>query len=280
MTTTLPPGSFVAGSNQGRIVATVEDGAHSTVQIIDTAARCSRSLPIEGSIARRAVLTADGTTAMVHLLKRGTRADLGIWRVPLDGSRPTRLLPPPTKAALRSSGIDRVWSTDLRLSADGARLAVQSCDPDSCLTRVFDLATGAIATVHGEHGSVVGIVGRTLVTRASCPGFPCDILAWDLRTGRSTTIIAGSSGAAVTGDGRVVAIHRMADGTTGATLIDLSSGQHLAMGQLEPGIFLQDGTETTGIEMPSGAIGLIRPGGPPTFVDIAASPILVKGNRP
>lgn len=276
----LPPGSFVSGPIQGRILAAVEDGTHSTIRIIDTAARCSWSLQIEGSIARRAVLTPDGNAALVHLLERGTRADFGTWRVPLDGSRPSRMLVPPTKAALRSAGIKRVWSTDLRLSTDGAQLVVQSCDPDSCLTRVLDVETGAIATIDGEHGSVVGILGRLLITRAACPGLPCDILAWDLRTGRSKTIATSTSGAAVTHDGRVVVIHRLADATTTATLVELDSGRPLALGDLERGVFLQDGTGTTGIETPPDAIGLIRPGGPPTFLDIDASPAWARGNQP
>lgn len=276
----LPPGSLISGPNQGNILATVEDGTQSTVRVIDTAARCSRSLRIDGSIARRAVLMPDGNTALVHLLERGTRADLGIWRVPLDGSRPSRILVSPTTAALRSSGINRVWSTELRLSADGGRLAVQSCDPGRCLTRVLDLATGAIVTIDGEHGSVIGILGRVLITRAACPGLPCDILAWDLQTGQSKTIAIGTSGAAVTHDGRVVAIHRRTDGTTTAALVDLTSGRRLVVGQLERGVFLQDGAGTTGIETPSDAIGLIRPGGPPTFLDIATSPAWARGNRP
>ena len=276
----LPPGSFVSGPIQGRILATVEDGAHSTIEVIDTTARCSRSLPIERSIARRAVLTRDGSTALVHLLERGTRTDLGTWQVPLDGSRPTQLLVPPTTELLRRAGIKRVWSTDLILSADGARLAVQSCDPDRCLTRVLDVATGAIATIDREHGSIIGIVGRMLITRAACPGLPCDILAWDLGTGRSKAIATGTAGAAVTRDGRVVVIRRMADGTTTATLVDLASERRVALGQLERGVFLQDGTGTTGIETPSDAIGLIRPGGPPTFLDIATSPARARGNRP
>lgn len=276
----LPPGSFVSGPNRGRIVASVEDGTQSTIRIIDTAARCARSLRIEGSIARRAVLTPDGNAALVHLLERGTRADLGIWRVPLDGSRQSRLLVPPTLAALRSAGIKRVWSTDLRLSVDGARLAVQSCDPDHCLTRVLDFETGAMATISGDHGSVVDMLGRTLITRAACPGLPCDILAWDLRTGRSKTIATSTSGAAVTRDGRVVVIRRTVDGTTTATLVELDSGRPVALGDLERGVFLQDGTGTTGIETPPDAIGLIRPGGPPTFLDIETSPASARGNRP
>ena len=276
----LPPGSFVSGPNEGRIVVTVEDGTQSTIQVIDTTARCARSFRIEGSIARRAVLTPDGSTALVHLLTRGTRADLGTWRVPLDGTRPSRLLVPPTTAALRSAGIQRVWSTELRLSADGARLAVQSCDPDHCLTRVLDFETGAMATISGDHGSVVDMLGRTLITRAACPGLPCDILAWDLRTGRSKTIATSTSGAAVTRDGRVVVIRRTVDGTTTATLVELDSGRPVALGDLERGVFLQDGTGTTGIETPPDAIGLIRPGGPPTFLDIETSPASARGNRP
>ena len=281
MSMDLPPASFISGPNQGNLLATVEDGTQSTVRVIDTAARCSRSLRITGSIARRAVFMPDGGTALVHLLERGTRVDLGIWRVPLDGSRPSRLIAPPTSAALRTSGISRVWSTDLRLSADGSRLAVQSCDPDSCLTRVLDLATGVVVTtIGGEHGSVIGILGQVLITRAACPGLPCDILGWDLRTGQSKTIATGTSGAAVTPDGRVVAIRRRADGTAAAALVDLTSGRRLALGQLERGMFLQDGTAMSGIETPSDAIGLIRQGGPPTLLDIATSPAWARGNRP
>lgn len=280
MAMALPAASIVSGPDGGRIVATVDDGTGSAVRIIDSATRCARTYPIDGVIVRRAILVPDEDAVLAHLLDPATRRDLGVWRVPLDGSQRTRLLGAPDPDLLARAGIDRVWATDLRLSTDRTRLAVQSCDPDACVTRVLGLVTGAIATIDGRQGDLIGVIGSTVITRSACPGIPCDIVAWDLLAGRSRIVEASAVGAAISRDGRVVVIRRLADGTTIASLVDLRSGRHAALGGVEGGAFPLDGSGTTGIETRPDAIGLIHPGGPPSVLTITAPPVSSKGNRP
>lgn len=276
----LPAASVVSGPDRGRIVAAVEDGSTSSLRIIDAAARCSRTYPIDGVIVRRAILMPGEGAVLAHLLGRAARRDLGVWRIPLDGSPRTLLLGPPDPALLAGAGIDRVWATDLRLSADGSRLAVQSCDPDACVTRVLGLLTDAVATVGEPHGSLVGITGTTLVARATCAGSPCDIVAWDLMTGRSTIVESSAAGAAISHDGRIVVIRRLSDGSSVASVVDLRTNRHTALDGVEGGSFPLDDSGTAGIETRPDAIGLIHPGGSPSVLPITASPASNRGIRP
>ncbi len=279
MAMSLPAASVVSGPDRGRIVAAVDDGSTSAIRIIDAVARCSRAYPIDGVIVRRAILVPGEDAVLAHLLDRAARRDLGVWRVPLDGSPRTRLLGPPDPDLLARAGIDRVWATDLRLSADGSRLAVQSCDPDACVTRVLGLVTGTIVTVDEPHGNLVGVTGTTLVTRAACAGVPCDIIAWDLVTGQSTIVQSSAAGAAISRDGRVVVVGRLADGSSVASVVDLRTTRHAALGGVEGGSFPLDGSGTAGIETRPDAIGLIRPGAWPSILSITASPASNRGNR-
>ncbi|TAL09379.1 MAG: hypothetical protein EPO00_05980 [Chloroflexota bacterium] len=276
----LPVASVVSGPDDGRIVASVDDGANSAIQVIDTAARCSRTYPIADVIVRRAISVPGDDAVVAHLLDRAARDDLGIWRVPLDGSPRTRLLGPPEPALLEGAGIDRVWATDLRLSADGSRLAVQSCDPDACVTRVLGLVTGAIATIGEAHGSLVGVTGTTLVTRAACAGVPCDIVGWDLGSGRAGLVEAAAVGAAISPDGRVVVIRRLADGSTAASVVDPGANRSSGLGSVDDGSFPLDGSGTTGIETRPDAVGLSHAGGPPSALPITVPLATNRGARP
>lgn len=269
MAIALPPESTVTGPDRGRIVATADDGMQSTVRTIHVSGRCSRSLAVDGAIARRAILAPNADGVIAHLLDRATRQDLGAWYLPFDGSDRVALLPRVAGNVLQSAGIERVWATDVRLSADHTGLAVQSCDPHACVTRVLDLASGSITTIDGEHGALIGFVGGRLITLASCSGFPCDILSWDLSTRLPVVIEAGVVGAGVSDDGQLVVAIPDPDGTTTALSIDLGTGQRRSLGTLEPGAMPQGGPGKSGIETRPGDIGLIRAGGPPSILVIA-----------
>ncbi|MES2209838.1 MAG: hypothetical protein V4515_06595 [Chloroflexota bacterium] len=269
VTMSLAPESIVTGPDGGRVVATTDDGERSTVRIIEGPGFCSRSIAVDGAVARRAILTPSSDGVIAHLLDRPTRSDLGIWNLPLDGTDRTPLLPPVPDALLRAAGIDRVWATDLRLSPEGRHLAIQSCAPDACVTRVLHLDDRSTTVIDGEHGALIGFIGDRLVTRAGCSGLPCAILAFDLATGRSETIEASAIGASVSRDGQLVVAIPDDDGSATAVAIDLQTRERRSLGLLEPGVVLDGTSGTAGIETPADAVGLIQAGGQPATLVIA-----------
>ena len=264
----LPAGSIVTGPTGGRVVAATDDGTASVIVIIDVGRRCSQRVPVDWAVARRAALDPGGDAIIAHLIDRETRRDLGIWRISIDGLRREALLPPIADAVLGSAGIDRVWATDLRLSEDGTLLAIQSCDPDACVTRILDLRSAEVTTLDAPHGAFVGFSGRFLITEAGCAGNPCDILSWDLTARRSNVVATGVIGAAVSSDGRLVVATMDADGAAVAAVTEPGTGHGRSLGFLEPGAVPLGGSGTSGIDTPPGAIGLARAGGPPSVLVI------------
>jgi hypothetical protein len=206
----VPAESTVTGPTGGRVVVASEPAAAedaSIVRIVDPAAGCATELRIEGGIARRAIVDPNGHGALVHLLEPGTRRDLGVWRIGADGQIAERLVEPLPDALREAAGMDRAWVTDLRLDAQGGRLAVQSCHPDGCVTRVLDLATGDVAVLDREgQGPIVGFAGRELISWVACHGLPCPVVAWDAAGEFARTLAPEAAGAALSGDGRLLAV--------------------------------------------------------------------------
>ena len=115
--------SFAAGPVGTLVVSGSDDGRASELQIVDTSAGCAWSVGSERDVVRRATLEPSGEALVEHRVSRRTRADLGIWRRPLDGSAPTLILPP-----IDPDGrFGRTFLTDLGWSFDVDRLVVLSC---------------------------------------------------------------------------------------------------------------------------------------------------------
>ncbi len=266
---TLPPASFVSGPNQGRLIVATEDGTQSAVRVLDVAGGCTRTLDVGPAIARRAVADPSGEAVLVHLLDRSSRGDLGIWRAAFEGGDPVRVLGPIPDATLRAAGITQVWATTLLTSGDGSRLAVQSCDPEACVTRILDLRTGGIVTIDGAQGEVVGYTDDHLVTMAACGGLPCGVLSWEIATGTPTTLETAAIGAAVSPDGRVVVAIRDAGADTQAFTIDPSTGSRRSLGVLGAGTVPVGGVSAVaGAETAPDAVGLVRDTGQPVLLEL------------
>lgn len=270
-TYTLPPASFVSGPDHGHLVIAEDDGARSAVRVLDVAGGCARVLDLGVAIARRAIADPARDAVLVHLLDRETRADLGIWRAPLDGGDPVRVLAPIPDAALWAAGISQVWATTLLTSGDGSRLAVQSCDPEACVTRILDLGTGRVLIIDGAHGELVGFAGDRLVSMGACGGLPCEVLSWDLATGVPATLETAAIGATVSRDGRVVVAVRDAGAETAAFAIDPSTGSRESLGVLDAGtIPVGHMSAVAGVEAAPDAVGLIREVGQPVLLELPA----------
>jgi hypothetical protein len=160
-----------------------------------------------------------------------------VWRVAADGRLGPRILVP-LRGGLRTDGaVEQVWSTDLRLDTDGRRLAVQSCHPHGCLTRMVDLETGAVGTIDEAHGPLIGWTADAIVGWAACHGRPCDVLAWSVagggvQPGLARGIADAVSGAGLSGDGRQLVVRREADGHGTLLSIDLRRGSTTDLGPL------------------------------------------------
>jgi hypothetical protein len=223
-----PAETAVSGPVGGVVVVAVDDGSRSRVDLVSAGAACTWTAYRSDAVVRRAIPDPTGSRLVVHLVDRATRADLGVRAVDRRGGD-AALLPPIDPAALAAARIDRVWSTDLRFSADGARLAVQSCGESSCVTRVATIGAGGTTSAvvlvdDAEQGGLVGFAGDQLVTWASCRGLPCDLLAIPIHGGPGRVLVAGSVGAAMTADGRLVAT--TAEGSSERdVLVDVGSGR-------------------------------------------------------
>ncbi len=265
------PASVVAGPRNGVVTVAEDDGTASIIHLVKPHRACTEEINIDGAIARRAVIDPAGGGILVHLLDRETRSDLGIWLVPEDGGARSLVLPPPDASVLYETGIERIWATDVQASADGAYLAVQSCDPETCLTRIQDRLSGAVTSITGGHGAIIGFVGQRLVAMGECDGVPCPVLSFGVAGGPPTEIASAVIAAATSADGLVVAIAGSGPETT-IEAIDLESGDRHSLGSLADGALpLAGSSRVAGIETIPRAVGVIRADGTPEALDVGAS---------
>ena len=183
----LAPESFAAGPFDGWVLVGTDDGRRSSLSLVDPVRGCARILATgEPDVIRRATLTPDRTSVIEARVDRATRADLGIFRRPLDGRSPVRRLMSPIPADVR---FGPTWTTDFAWDLGGRRLAVQSCGAIACRTRVVDPATGAARLIADPtHGDLIGLADGRLVLHEACGGLPCAVIAVDVATGDARTL--------------------------------------------------------------------------------------------
>lgn len=265
----VPAETTVTGPIAGRVVVASEAGPGETgsvVRIVDAIRGCATEFGLEDRIARRAVADPAGDGVLAHLLEPGSRRDLGVWRIEVDGEVGERVVEPLPDTIREAAGMDRVWTTDLRLDASGRRLAVQSCHPVGCVTRIVDLGSGDVAVLAGEgQGPIVGFAGDLLVAWGSCSGLPCPVAAWNLAGAPSRILAPEAAGAALTADGRqLVVVRSDAGNDRPLAAIDISSGAIRPIGARGPDALplsgaagMVAGLETTGARVAIGHAGRV-----------------------
>ena len=176
----LPSESFAAGPFGRLVLVGADDGSTSTLETLDVDSGCASTIAREPAVIRRATIALDGATVYETRVDRASRADLGVWRRPLDGSGPATRILEPVPADPR---FGPTWSTEFTWSLDGDRLAIQSCGATACRTRIFEPASGRRESLADPAlGAMIGLAGDRLVTFRACRGFPCTLLVVD--TGR------------------------------------------------------------------------------------------------
>lgn len=258
----LPAESFAAGPFGRTVLVGIDDGSASRLELADVAGECSWAVAQETDVIRRATIDPTGTTIYEMRVDRATRADLGIWSRPLDGSSPAVRVLEPIAADDR---FGRTFSTEFSWELSGSKLAVQSCGEAACRTRVFDPDSGKVRTVaEPDLGVLVGFEGDVLVTYAACPGFPCPLVGTDLTTGdRSVLADAGAVAVLVaTVDGPRV-VHEQID-ESGITLrtVALDGTPAGSVGTVPDGVGLHalDGSAAAATRVPPGWV-LLSPDG-------------------
>lgn len=225
----LPAESFAAGPFGAIVLVGTDDGVISRLEAVNVAAQCSWSVATEAAVIRRATIDPAGTMVYEVRVDRTTRADLGIWARPVDGSRPPARVLDPIEPDER---FGRTFATEFAWDLVGTSLAVSSCGELARRTRVLAPETGAVITLaEPDLGMPVGLAGAALVSYAACPGVPCPIVATDLPSGARTALTdAGSSAVAIVAPDGPRLVHEVV-GESGLELrsvrLDGSSGQSL-----------------------------------------------------
>jgi hypothetical protein len=260
----LDPESFVAGPFSNILLVGSDDGSASTLHLIDVTRACAWPVASSDAVIRRATLAPDGSAIVESRVERATRADLGVFLRPLDGSNGERRLLAPIPADAR---FGPTWSTELLWSTDGASLAVQSCGERACRTRILDMGSGAVRTIDDPGlADMVGLADGRLVVHAACGGLPCPLVAVSVDDGRQVILddTAGQAVLAMDADGAPVVVHEVdadgtglrrvgLDGTRGALLTGDPDGRRLVAGP---------GRSSSGADVPAGSV-LFAPGGRP-----------------
>ena len=260
----LPAESFAAGPFGRVVLVGADDGTTSRLFTVDVATGCTSSVAEEADVIRRATISPAGDTVFESRVDRTSRADLGVWRRPLDGSRSASRVFDPLPADTR---FGRTWSTEFAWSVDGEALAVQSCGEIACRTRVARRGRRRrpVRLVDDPAlGPLVGVDGPRLVTYEACRGLPCPIVAVDVDSGARTPLSDAAGFAVLTAPGAEARLVHEADGPSGRRLRSVAPDGRVAadLGPIPTGLRLTpDGPRSgTGTSLPAGWV-LLSPDG-------------------
>jgi hypothetical protein len=247
----LPAESFATGPVGSVVLVGANDGRRSRLSLVDVARSCSTEVADDPAVVRSALLEPGGMTLVEHRVDRVTRADLGVWRVPLAGGRSTRIL----GGAVADATYGRTFSTELRIASDG-RVVVTSCGDRACRTRIADATSNRVTQV-GPTGPVVGVWrGGGVVAYGLCLGSPCPVMRFG-DDGDVSMLAADAGRAALAGDRLVFQVPG-----GGLDAVDLRDGSRHAVdpsGGLDP---VGDGSRATaGIGHPLDVVVLAPAGG-------------------
>lgn len=199
--------SFAAGPFGDAVLLGTDDGARSTLTLVDVPRGCAWTLATSTDVIRRATIDPTGRRIDEMRVDRATRADLGIWRRDVAAPATATLVLEPIGPDPR---FGRTFSTELAWSPDGTRLAVTACGAAACRIRVLDPATGRVVTIVDPMlGDVVGLDADRVIAHRACPGLPCPLVSVPIQSGQRVVLArdAGLASLAIGPDGsiRVVA---------------------------------------------------------------------------
>lgn len=259
----LPPESFAAGPFGRVVLVGSDDGSSSRLEALDVTAECSWTVAADvADVVRRATIDPEGETIYEMRVDRATRADLGIWARPLDGTAPAVQIIEPIGADDR---FGRTYSTEFTWDLTGDRLAIQSCGEAACRTRIYDRAGGPLRVVADEDlGAIVGLSGDDLVTYAACKGWPCPVVAVSVETGRRQVLTDAAAVAilATTSDGPRLVHEILGEAGIAVRAVSLDGSVATDLGPVQEGLRLHAAPSAaeSATEIPAGWV-LLGPEG-------------------
>lgn len=258
----LPAESFVGGPVGGVVVVAADDGRSSSIRRLGSEG-CRDEIAEVLDVVRAVAPDPTGRRLAIHLVDRASRADHGVRVIDATSGAELATVAAPEPSSLAGAGLERPWRTLLSWDRSGERLAIASCEPGGCLTRVADAASGrVVAEVSGTADPVV-LDGDRLVAWDRCLGLPCPLLAVDLGDGQRTALASEALAATSVGPGRIaltsaerpdrVRVVRL-DGRTATVLAPILVGRTLWSGPTRSG---------AGVELPDGWFPLASEGRDP-----------------
>jgi hypothetical protein len=242
----LPPESFAAGPFGRVVLVGGDDGSVSRIRALDVAGQCAWDVDEATDVIRRATIDPAGVAIYEMRVDRATRADLGIWSRPIDGSRPAARVLEPIAADDR---FGRTFSTEFAWDLGGSGLVIQSCGEIACRSRVVAQDGGNVRMVDTpDLGSLIGLDGDRMVTYAACPGLPCPVIATNLATGlRSELAGAAATAVLVSTEAGARLVHEVLE-DTGVRLraVALDGSSVVDLGPLPVGLRLHASPQTAG----------------------------------
>lgn len=189
LTMQLPPEAFVAGPHEDELLVGQNDGARSTLEVVDARTGDRRVLVQSDHVLRRAARSGDEVYVLV--LDQATREERGVFRFSASARDVQQLddgeLLLPGLARDTAMIFGPTFNTILRPTPDG--LIVQSCGELLCRARVLDFMTGDVV-LRDEigQGELIGVTGRTLVAWEAGNAWPAKVLAIDVDSGAATEL--------------------------------------------------------------------------------------------
>jgi hypothetical protein len=212
------PESFAAGPFEGAVLVGTDDGTRSELWFVGVDGDCARLARIDRTaIIRAATLDPGRGWIYAHRIARGSRTDLGIWRMALGAAGAWQRVLPPLAVSDRAAAarLAPVFATSLAWSSDGGRLAIESCGQAACFTRLLEPVSGRTVSID-HRGELIGVSEGGLYAYAGCGGFPCPVLRYELgeRRWAPALIATGPGRLGASYSGAVLAVpmgrHRLA----------------------------------------------------------------------
>ncbi len=254
----------VARPAGGAVVYVADDG---TTSVVHRVAIAGGAVPEAVATLDDAVWSIaaapDGSAAFLALAVRGRPdADLGVVRVPLDGSGAIEPVLP-AMGLHEDSGIRLAavapFTATLDISGDGRYLGRTACrGADGCVTEIVDLLTNDVREV--DHASVIDLGTGGMIVAERCHNAGCTAQLIEVTSGASLDLLGSAwDTTVINADGGPVAVGIAAnEARTSLALTDPVSGERRELYRAPQERWLALGVRSNQVARTDGAVLVIE----------------------